>query len=416
MKSIEKLTTLELRALDKPGRYSDGGNLYVVIGANGGRSWSFIYRWQGRTREAGLGAFPAVSLKDARALAKEGRELLSRKPPIDPLTVWRRSERERVPTFEEAARAYLDTKSKAWRNAKHRRQVAAMLERCKPLAHIPVDEIATADALKVVKPIFDRTPPTALRLRGHIESVLNTARAHGHIDADRANPARWRGHLELLLPKRKTAGARHFTAMPYKEIPAFVSDLRDLRRDAAGVFHVAAYALEFLILTSVRSGEVLGARWSEIDEEARTWALPAGRMKALREHVVPLSDGSMAILEAMRGISSSPLIFPGRSKLTPMAGKAFERILARMGRDVTTHGFRSGFRDWAGDETEFPREVAEAALAHAVGDATERAYRRGSALEKRRALMEAWSAFVTGAGPASNVVEFKPHKDALASH
>jgi integrase len=407
VKSVEKLTTLELRALDKPGRYSDGGNLYAVVGANGGRSFSFIYRFHGRTREAGLGAFPAVSLKDARALAKEGRKLLERKPPIDPLTVWRRSERERVPTFEEAAHAYLDAKNGAWRNAKYKGQVAAMFRRCKPLAHIPVDEIATADVLKVIKPIFDRTPDTALRLRGHVESVLNAARAHGHIDADRANPARWRGHIELLLPKRKAVVARHFTAMPYKEIPAFVAELRELRRDAAGVFCVAAYALEFLILTGVRSGEALGALWSEIDLEARTWTLAPERMKALREHVVPLSDGAMAVLDAVREISSSPLVFPGRSKFTPMRSKAFERVLERMGRDVTTHGFRSGFRDWAGDKTEFPREVAEAALAHAVGDATERAYRRGHALEKRRALMETWGAYVTGAEPGSNIVPLK---------
>jgi integrase len=410
-KEVERLTPFRVNALTQPGRHADGGNLYLVIGKNGSKSWAFIYRWDGRTREAGLGsADPKTgkSLKEARIKAKEGRDFLKSKPPVDPLSKWRRSENGRVPTFEEAARAYLDAKNGAWRNAKHRRQVVAFLvERCKPLAHIPVDEIATAHVLKIAKPIFDRTPDTALRLRAQIESVLNSARAHGHIDADRANPARWRGHLELLLPKRKAGAARHFAAMPYKEIPAFVSELRELRRDAAGVFHVAAYALEFLILTGMRSSEALGAHWSEIDGETRTWTLPAGRMKALREHVVPLSDGAMAILEAMRGIGSSPLIFPGQSKLTPMRGKAFERVLERMGRDVTTHGFRSSFRDWAGDETEFAREVAEAALAHAVGDATERAYRRGHALEKWRQLMEMWSTFVTGAEPSGNVVEFK---------
>jgi integrase len=408
-KEVERLTPFRVNALTEPGRHADGGNLYLVIGKNGSKSWAFIYRGSdGRTHEAGLGAADpkkGVSLKTARARAKEGRELLAHKPPLDPLSVWRRPERMSIPTFEESARAYLETKARAWRSDKHKRQAGAMLiQRCKSLAHIPVDEITTADVLKIIKPVFDRTPDTALRLRAQVESVLNSARAHGQIDADRANPARWRGHLELLLPKRKAGTARHFAAMPYKDIPAFVAELRELRRDAAGVFCVSAYALEFLILTGVRSGEALGAHWSEIDRDARIWTLPPDRMKAAREHVVPLSVGAIDVLESVREISSSPLVFPGRSKLTPMGGKAFERLLQRMGRDVTTHGFRSSFRDWVGDETEFPREVAEAALSHAVGDATERAYRRGSALEKRRRLMETWDAYVTGATPRDNVV------------
>jgi integrase len=406
-KEVDRLTPLRVKALTQPGRYADGDNLYLAIGKNGSKSWSFVYRWHGRTREAGLGAVADVTLKKARARAKEGRELLSRKPPVDPLSVWRRPERDRIPTFEESGRAVLAAKAGAWRSAKHKRQFAAMLtKRCKSIARTPVNEIATADVLGVIKPIWDRAPDMASRLRAQIEGVLNAARAHGHIDKDASNPARWRGHLELLLPKRSIAH-RHFAAMPYAKIPAFVAELRQRRQDAAGVFRVSAYALEFLILTGVRSGEALGARWSEIDWESRTWTLPPERMKALREHAVPLSAGSLAVLEAVREISSGPLVFPGVRKYAPAPGKTFERLLQRMNRPVTTHGFRSSFRDWAGDETNFEREVAEAALAHAVGKATERAYRRGHALEKRRALMEAWSAYVTGAGPESNVVPLK---------
>jgi integrase len=407
-KEIDRLTPLRVKTLSAPGRYADGGRLYLTIGKSGAKSWAFIYRFRGRTREAGLGAVADVTLQKARTKAKEGGEFLARKPPVDPLTVWRRPERDQPPTFEDAARAFVESKAEAWRSAKHRRQSSVfLLERCNLIARIPVNEITTADVLRVIKPIFNRTPDVALRLRGQIESVLNAARAHGHIGADCANPARWRGHLELLLPKRKTIGDRHFAAMPYADIPAFVAELRDLRQDANGAFHVPAYALEFLIMTGMRSNEVLSGLWSEVDWEARTWTLSGERMKAGREHKVPLSEPAVAILEAMRGVSSSPLIFPGARKYQPMSGKAFERLLKRMGRNVTTHGFRSSLRDWVGDETEFPREVAEAVLAHAVGDATERAYRRGSAFEKRRTLMESWSAYVTGAAPGGNIIEFK---------
>jgi integrase len=407
-KEIERLTPFRVKALTTPGRYADGNRLYLAIGKNGSKSWSYIYRWHGRTREAGLGSVSNVTLKSARAKAKEGGEFLARKPPIDPLTEWRRTEGERIPTFAESARVYLEHKTGAWRSPKQRRQVgAALAGRCSAIDRIPVDKVTTADILKVVKPIWDRTPDAALRLRGHIEGLLNVARAHGHIDKDAANPARWRGHLELLLPKRPATNGRHFDAMSYAELPAFVADLRQWRGAGSGGYYTAAYALEFLILTATRSSETLGALWSEIDWEARIWRLSAERMKAGRPHDIPLSMTALAILESMQKFGSNPLIFPGARKFIPAPGKTFERLLTRMGRETTTHGFRSSFRDWAGDKTDFPREVAEAALAHAVGDATERAYRRGDALEKRRALMEMWASFIEGATPKGNVVELK---------
>jgi integrase len=407
-KEVERLTPFRVKALTAPGRYADGNRLYLTIGKNGSKSWAFIYRWHGRTREAGLGAVSDVTLKGARAKAKEGGEFLARKPPVDPLIEWRRPERERISTFAESARAYLEHKTGAWRSLKQGRQVgAALAGRCSAIDRIPVNEVTTADILKVIRPIWDRTPDAALRLRGHIEGVLNVARAHGHIDKDAANPARWRGHLELLLPKRSATNGRHFDAMPYAELPAFVAELRQLRGTGTGGFYTAAYALEFLILTATRSSETLGATWSEIDWEARVWRLPAGRMKVFRDHDIPLSGAALAILEAVRKLGSNPLIFPGSRKFIPAPGKTFERLLTRMGRETTTHGFRSSFRDWAGDKTDFPREVAEAALSHAVGDATERAYRRGDALEKRRALMEMWASFIEGAAPKDNIVELR---------
>jgi integrase len=406
-KKVKRLSPLSINTLTRPGRHADGDNLYLVVNENGSKSWSFLYRWQGRTREAGLGSYSAVPLKDARAKAAEGRGLLQSKPPIDPLTVWRAPERTPIPTFEEVARGHLDRKARKWRNPKHKAQTYELVRRqCGPIAHTPVNEIKTAAIFNILAPIWEAKFETASRLRGIIEGVFNAAKVLGHIDEAAPNPARWKGHLDQLLSGRETTKRRHFAAMPYADVPAFVAELQGARR-AAGVFHVPAYALEFLILTVARSSEALGAQWSEIDWEACTWVLPGGRMKAAREHVVPLSEAAMAVLANIRELSSSPLIFPGARKSAPMAGKAFERLLQRMGRSVTTHGFRSSFRDWAGDKTEFAREVAEAALAHAVGDETERAYRRGSALEKRRALMEAWAAFVMGAEPGNNVVPLK---------
>ncbi|HEY3621891.1 MAG TPA: integrase arm-type DNA-binding domain-containing protein [Roseiarcus sp.] len=405
---VNRLTPLRVKALTAPGRYADGGRLYLIVSETGSKSWAFMYRWHGRTREAGLGAVADVSLKAARAEAEKGGKLLTSKPPIDPLTEWRgRPKSGRIPTFAEAAAIYLEGKALGWR-ADYGRQMAALLTKpCETIARLPVNEIDTADVLKVIKAVWAKTPDTAGRLRVQIEGVLNSARALGYINSDCANPARWRGHLESLLPKRKTIARSNFAALPYAQVPAFVAELRDARRDADGVFHVVAYALEFLILTGARAGEALGARWSEIDLEARTWTLPAARTKAQREHIVPLSAPALAILEGVRALSSSPLVFPGARKYAPASSKNFERLLQRLGQPVTTHGFRSSFRDWAGDETEFAREIAEAALSHAVGDETERRYRRGHALERRRALMDAWAAYVTGAPPRDNVVELR---------
>jgi integrase len=264
-----------------------------------------------------------------------------------------------------------------------------------PVWSMPIDEVDTAAVLSVLQPIWQAKPETASRLRGRIEAVLDFAKAHGQREGE--NPARWRGHLDKLLPKRQKLTRGHHAAMPYRDVPAFLVSLR--QREA-----IAAMALEFLILTAARSGEVLGARWPEIDFEAKVWTVPAARMKGGREHRVPLSGRALAILERLAEVRTNDWVFPGQRAGAGHSGMALEMILRRMKVEgATVHGFRSAFRDWCGEETSFPREVAEAALAHVAGDATERAYRRGDALEKRRKLMGAWAQYLQS-GAGSNVV------------
>jgi integrase len=256
---------------------------------------------------------------------------------------------------------------------------------CSPLRSVPVDEIDTTAVLEVLQPLWASIPETASRVRGRIETVLDAARARGLIGPHEANPARWRGHLDKLLPKRQKLTRGHHAAMPFADVPQFMARLR--KRDA-----VAALALEFTILTAARSGEVLGARWNEIDFGRKVWTVPAARMKGGREHRVPLSRRGLAVLKKLDAARTGEYVFSGQRPGKPLSGMAMEMILRRMKADnVTVHGFRSSFRDWCGEVSTFPREVAEAALAHVGGDQTERAYRRGDALEKRRELMEAWA-------------------------
>jgi integrase len=272
-----------------------------------------------------------------------------------------------------------------WRNEVHRGQWAMTLTRyTEEIRSMPVNMIDTAEVLRVLKPIWQKRPETASRLRGRIERVLDAAQARGF--RKRENPARWRGHLDTLLPPRQKLTRGHHAAMPYHQLPVFIARLLD--RDG-----VAARALEFVILTAARSGEVLGLRWSEIDGESKVWTVPAARIKAGREHRVPLSPRALAIIEAMRAVRVSEFVFPGHIPGRPLGEMALHMVLKRMEVPYTVHGFRSSFRDWCGEVTSFPREVAEAALAHVVGDETERAYRRGDALEKRRKLMEAWATY-----------------------
>ena len=382
----QKLTA-RAAATTKPGRYGDGAGLYLVVAPSGARKWVYRFSFAGKVTEAGLGAADVVSLAEARNKAHEARKMLEAgRNPIE-------AKRQAAiidagkPTFGAIAAALIAAKESEWRNPKHRAQWRMTLENyAAPLRSRPVDEIDTAAVLDVLKPLWQTKPETASRLRGRIEAVLDAAKAQGHRSGE--NPAAWRGHLAHLLPKRGILTRGHHAAMSYADVQTFVAQLRE--REA-----LAALALEFCILTAARSGEVFGARWSEIDLAAKVWTVPAGRMKAAREHRIPLSDRTLVILERLFEARTDDLVFPGQRPGKPLSNTAMEMLLRRMDQDaVTVHGFRSAFRDWAGNETHFPREVAEAALAHVVGDKAEQAYRRGDALEKRRALMEAWANFI----------------------
>ncbi|WP_244430893.1 site-specific integrase [Methylocystis sp. ATCC 49242] len=385
-----------------PGEYADGGGLYLRVAESGSRTWVYRFSWQGRRPEMGLGAVAdGVGLADARAARDEARKLV--RAGINPIEARRDAKRagEKNKTFGAVADDFVAAKSPQWRNEKHLAQWAMTLEKyAAPIRHKPVDEITTEDVLTVLQPLWATRPETASRLRGRIESVLDAAKALGLREGE--NPARWRGHLSHLLPKRQKLARGHHAAMPYAEVPAFVRRLREHRS-------ASALALEFCILTAARTGEVIGAQWGEIDMAGKVWTVPAARMKAARPHRIPLSGRATAILEKLHVIRFSEYVFPGQRRGKPLSNMAMEMVLRRMCvEDATVHGFRSAFRDWAGNETHFPREIVEAALAHVVGDKAEQAYRRGDALEKRRALMDAWSAFCEAkeAGGAE-VIAFK---------
>lgn len=381
-RQLHTLSARTVATLTKPGRHSDGGGLYLNITASGARSWVFMWKTDGKRREMGLGSQRDVPLAKARERAAEARQKLA--DGQDPIAA--RDNKPRVMTFGEAADALIESMSSSWRNEKHRAQWKMTLSvYCEPLRAKPVTEIGTEDVLKVLTPIWTAKPETASRLRGRIERVFDFARARGQITGE--NPARWRGHLDAVLPKRAKLTRGHHKAMPFDVVPTFVAALRE--RDG-----IAPRALEFAILTAARSGEVFGATWEELDLAARVWTVPATRMKAGRAHRVPLSARAVEILRGMEQQRLSELVFPGTKPGRPLSVMALEMVLRRMKVDVTVHGFRSAFRDWAGESTHFPREVAEAALAHLVGDAVERAYRRGDALEKRRELMDAWANFL----------------------
>lgn len=400
-RQLNKLSARGVATITKPGRHSDGGGLYLSISKDGEtlrRRWVFLYTLAGKGKEMGLGPASTVSLAQARVKADEARKLVA--AGIDPIEARRAAELATAgrPTFGEMTDAFLAAKASEWRNPKHRAQWRMTLEvHAASLRPVPVDEIGTESILRVLQPIWLSTPETASRLRGRIEAVLDAARAKGHIASHEANPARWKGHLDHLLAKRQHLTRGHHAAMAYDAVPEFIGKLRE--REAT-----AALALEFLILTAARSGEVLGACWSEIDLAGKVWTVPAGRMKAGREHRVPLSNRAAEILQKLAEARAGEFVFPGQKPSSPLSGMAMEMLLRRMEIDVTVHGFRSSFRDWCGEVTSFPREIAEAALAHVVGNKVEAAYRRGDALEKRRVLMEAWAGFCEP-DAAGNIVQ-----------
>jgi integrase len=389
-----------VQTVTEPGLYGDGGNLWLKVSAAGTRSWVFRYTIAGRPRSMGLGSTRDVSLAEARNKANEARKLVREgTDPIDARQTARGAAAAvQAHTFSHVMNQYLAAHAPAWRNDRHRTiWIASMANHVLPLiGQMAVAAIDTAQVMRVLIPLWHKTPETASRIRGRVESVLAYAIAHGWRDGP--NPALWRGHIQQLLPARdKLRPVVHFAALDWQEAPAFMAALR--RRNS-----LSARALEFLILTVARSGELRGATWDEVDMTRAVWTIPATRMKGGKSHRVPLSETALALLETMAPMRSAKrLIFPGRSLRRPMNMSTMNDLLDRMGYGhVTTHGARSTFRDWAAEATGYPNHVVEQALAHVIGNQVEAAYRRGDLFEKRRVLMNDWAAFLER--PAAAVV------------
>lgn len=392
-RTLNRLTATEVASKKTKGRFADGGGLYLRVSASLNKSWVFRWVRHGVEREIGLGAYPVVTLAAARAAAAEARTNLAegRDPKLE-----RDRQREAHRTFGTVAKEYLSEMGGRWSNEKTSWQWEHTLTKfAQPIAKRPVVSIETADVLRLLKPIWQDKPETAAKARMRLEAVLDYAKAKGWREGE--NPARWKGHLSNILPPRKKLTRGHHPAMPYSEVPEFIQQLR-------GSEAMAARALRFLILTAARTSEVLKATWNEIDLDTALWTIPAERMKARRLHRVPLSENAMEVLRPLHELRSSEFVFPGQRLGKPLSNMAMEMLMKRMKiKGASPHGFRSSFRDWAGDCTAYPREVAEAALAHRLGDNAELAYRRGDALEKRRQLMEAWARHCLGSTPGKVV-------------
>ena len=400
---LEKLSPIEVKNTNKPGMYGDGGGLWLHVGPNAldengkptktGKSWIFRFMIDGKAREMGLGAVYTIGLSEARDKARECRKLvLEGLDPIEAKHAKRKArklEAAKAITFQKCAEKYIAANQAGWSNAKHAEQWTATLATYvyPIIGSLSVGEIETGHVTKILEPIWTTKSETATRVRGRIEAVLSYATTHGWRTGE--NPARWRGHLENVLPKKsKVAKVEHHAALPWREIGGFMETL-----DAEN--GVAALALRFAILTAGRTGEVIGARWDEIDLENKVWTVPAERMKARAQHRVPLSPQALDVLkraEALR-IDGAEYVFPGAKQGAPLSNMAMLVLLRRMKRDdLTAHGFRSTFRDWAA-ETGQPSDIAEAALAHTLGSKVQAAYQRGDLLDRRRKLMESWGEF-----------------------
>jgi integrase len=389
-----KLTALAV-ARAGAGFHGDGDGLYLQVGRAGSRSWIFRYALDGRERYLGLGSAKAISLKEARELAAQARVLRAKKiDPIDQRRADRLAARLRSAkgvTFSSCARSYIDAHEAGWRNVKHAAQWGSTLETYAypVIGHLPVQAVDTDLVLRIIEPLWRTRTETASRLRGRIEAILDWATVREYRQG--ANPARWRGHLDKLLPaKAKVAAIEHHAALPYNDIPAFMTEVR--ARPST-----SARCLEFTILTAARTGEAINARWFEIDLVNGIWTIPATRMKMGVEHRVPLAPRAIAILKELYNQRAGEFVFANVSTGRPLSNMTMLKVLMLMGRqDLTVHGFRSTFTDWAHECTEFSDVVIDMALAHKVGDKVQAAYRRGDLFEKRRKLMEAWGEYCGG--------------------
>ncbi len=407
-KVAKELSELAVRRLAQPGRHAVGGvpGLHLQVTPTGARSWVLLVMIGGRRREMGLGSYPEVGLREARDDARTARSTIRNgRDPIAERQASRQallaSASKRV-TFKQAAEAFIAAHEASWANPKHRQQWANTLTTYAypEIGQLAVGDVGLAHILKILEPVWATKTETATRIRGRIEQVLDAAYARGQIDAPWQNPARWRGHLDKLLAKpSRVAKSAHHKAIPVDDASAFMVRLRS--HDGMG-----ARALEFAILTAARSGEVRGAKWPEIDLEKGLWTVPADRMKAGREHRVPLSADALALLKALPRMGGSDFVFwaPRGGALSDMTLSA---VMRRMKVDAVPHGFRSTFRDWSAERTAYPSEVCEMALAHAVGNKVEAAYRRGDMFDRRRRLMADWAAFLAKPAAKGNVTPIR---------
>src|SRR5215469_11256791 len=387
------LSSRRVQSLKTRGFYCDGGGLYLQVSKSGSKSWVFRYAIGGHKRDMGLGSIATFTLVEARERARKMRQLVAEGiDPIDDRKAKRAGSASML-TFRQCSERYVASHEAGWRNG-GTEWLASLAKHVFPVfGDIGVAAIDLPLVLKAIEPLWARQPVRMNIVRNRVEMVLDWAKVRGLRQG--GNPARWKGHLETLLPNRKkVAPVIHRAALPYREIAAFMVELRKLTDTSARV-------LEFQILTAARSGEVVAARWDEINMTAGMWTIAGERMKAGREHRVPLSQAAMAVLEQQAAVREGEFVFAGRRPSQPINIDASMRPIEKLGRDITAHGFRSAFRDWAAEQTNFPREIAEASLAHTIGDAVERAYQRGDFLAKRRQLIEAWGRYCAAPCPAA---------------
>lgn len=403
MGRLAKLTAMQVQRLNTRGRYADGGGLYLQVSKSGTKAWLFRFMLNRKAREMGLGPVRDVSLAEARDLAAQARKLLARgEDPLEAKNLERQQrllEAAKAITFKECALEYIKMNEAGWSNPKHREQWETTLETYAfpVIGDLPIQRIETDLVVRILEPIWRSRTETASRLRGRIENILSYATARKWREGQ--NPARWRGHLDHILPRPSDVrSVEHHAALEVKAVPAFMSTLR--RQDG-----IAARALEFAILTAARTGEVIYAKWDEFDLDAGVWTVPAERMKHGKEHRVPLSKRAQSIIEAMKAISSYGYVFPGRGLGKPLSNMSMLQLLKkRMHLKITAHGFRSTFRDWVSETTNFSHEVVEMSLAHTIANKVEAAYRRGDLFIKRRELMQAWSEYCLLSRPAQSEV------------
>lgn len=395
-----KLTTKGVQKLireSKPALTNDGDGLYLKIGKSGGASWIYRFRWDGKLRDMGLGSCSDINLSAAREQATGNRKLV--KQGINPLDARLEEEKEiqKVAiTFTSCAARYIKAHRRSWRNIKHARQwVSTLKTYARPkIGKKSIDEISTQDVLEVLKPIWTNKNETAKRVQGRVENILDYAAAHGYRDP--VNPARWRGHLDKLLAKpSRIQKVNHHPAMPYDEVADFMATVN-------GYNSLSSKALQFLILTATRTSEVLNSEWNELDLNNATWTIPADRMKANREHRVPLSRQAVELLSNLPRVKANTYIFAGMKQGRPLSNMSLLQFMRGLGYgpsgeqgNYVPHGFRSSFRDWTGEVTSYPRDVAEMALAHTIENKVEAAYRRGDLFEKRRAMMQEWADYIS---------------------